>query len=144
MSTELIEVKADEKTVLAQYPVTPEEVATLVAPYRELEIGDVNDSKGYKAVDEARKELKKTRVAIENRRKALKADALEYGRMVDGAAKQLSGPIAQVESELDGKLKAIEVPEVSVDLQEVAFEVADLIAECESKIRQVVNKAVAG
>lgn len=138
MSTDLIEVKADEKTVLAQYPVTPEEVANLVAPYRELEISDVNDSKGYKAVDEARKELKKTRVAIENRRKALKADALEYGRMVDGAAKQLSGPITQVESELDGKLKAIDDEKIRIKQQRLQDRIDRLaVIGCSHEVRSL-------
>lgn len=125
---ELIEIKADEKVVLAQYHVTPEAVALMVAPYRELSIAGVNDTKGYRAVDEARKVLKKTRNAIDNRRKELNRGALDYKSMVDSAAKQLIGVTEEVEEELSNKLKAIDAEKDRIKQQRLQTRIDRLAA----------------
>lgn len=90
-----------------EYPVAMTVIADLKLKYGELTIACIDDKVGIKAVDEARKEVKRLKIQVENRRKELKADALEYGRKVDAAAKQLSEPLEALEASLAGKQKLV-------------------------------------
>lgn len=90
------------------YEIDATALTAKVQQYAELTIAGVNDTKGYKAVSEARKELKRDRVAIENRRKELKADALEYGRKVDAMAKRLTALLEPTERRLESEEKRID------------------------------------
>lgn len=90
-----------------EYPVAMSVIADLQQKYAGLTIEGINDKAGFTAVDEARREVKRLKVQVENRRKELKADALEYGRKVDSAAKRLSEPLEALEKSLDSKQKAI-------------------------------------
>lgn len=89
---------------ITSVPITYEIDATAltskVQSYQGLTIAGVDDREGYKAVSEARKDLKRVRVSIENRRKELKADALAYGKRVDDAAKALTALIEPTEQRL--------------------------------------------
>jgi len=77
------------------------------------EMSDIRDNvlKQYKIdgdikpVEAARKEPAKVRIAIEKKRKELKADALEYGRKVDKEAKRVSEPVSEIESSYDIVIK---------------------------------------
>ena len=53
-----------------------------------------DDPKGFKEAKSHVAGLRKVKSKIEKTRKALKADALEYGRKVDGIAKELKADIA--------------------------------------------------
>lgn len=83
------------------------EITKLAEEFRALTIAGVDDKAGYKAVDEARKKLKATRVQIEKDGKALRADALEWQRKIIAKEKELIGLIEPVEIELSLKQKAI-------------------------------------
>lgn len=91
-----------------RYEQTAEEIAAKVATLSELRIDGLEDKEGYEAVRSGRLELKAIRVAIENRRKALKADSLEYGRKVDAMASQLKGMIEPTERKLEDEEKRID------------------------------------
>ena len=78
----------DAERQLARFSPTDAAIAALSDEYLPLRIVDVKDVAGYKAVHQARMDVKGKRVAIEKVRKELKADALEYGRKVDAAAKR--------------------------------------------------------
>lgn len=58
-----------------------------------------------KTIDKARKEAKSIRCEIENIRKALKADALEWGRKVDQTAKEVTARIEPVEQHCERLLE---------------------------------------
>lgn len=94
------------------YPIAASAIAEKCERYKDLKIGGPDDKAGYQMVRSARLDLKADRVAIENRRKELKAGALEYGRQVDGTAKELMAPIIEREKQLqdeeDAHNKAIE------------------------------------
>ncbi len=68
--------------------------------YMPLAIRDVNDAAGFKAVHSARMVVKSHRVQVEKVRKELKADALEYGRRVDGEAKRIVAMLKPIEDHL--------------------------------------------
>ncbi len=98
-----------QKTEVAriEYPVAMTVITDLQERYSGLTIAGIDDKAGLLAVDEARKEVKRLKIQVENRRKELKADALEYGRKVDAAAKTLSEPLEALEALLAGRQKVI-------------------------------------
>jgi len=69
--------------------------------YLELQVTDPDDAGQVAAVHAARMVVKNTRVAIENRRKDLVADAVVHQRNVNTAAKQLTAIIASTEEHLE-------------------------------------------
>lgn len=93
-------ITTEMQSKAVDYPVADEAIEQMRREYLQLEVRDAKDSDGYKAVRAARIAVKNKRVAIEKKRKELKADALEYGRMVDGEAKRLTSLLEPVESHL--------------------------------------------
>lgn len=87
------------------HPITFEETAErlreIAAESMQLTVKDLADTPGIDACHTQRMQLVKLRGNIERRRKALKALALEYGRNVDIAAKELSAIIAPAERHLE-------------------------------------------
>lgn len=83
--------------------VTEAIIAEIEERSMELSISGVEDKKGLAMVHSARMEIKKLRVAVEKRRKELKADALEYGRRVDAKAKKFMDKLLPIEARLKGE-----------------------------------------
>jgi hypothetical protein len=73
-------------------------------PYESLTVA----ANGYKVVSESRKEVKRLRIAIEAKREELKKGALEYGRAVDGTARQLREVVERIENKLIAEETAFE------------------------------------
>lgn len=86
-----------------RYGLADAGIAELAAQYMPLTIKGIDDTKGLKVVHEARMIVKNHRVEIEKTRKALKADALEYGRVVDSEAKRLTALIEPIEDHLEAE-----------------------------------------
>lgn len=91
-----------------KYDVTAETILKMKEEFQALAINGIKDREGYNACDEARKSVKKLRIAVEDRRKDLKQQALEYGRLVDEKAKDLSSQLLQIESDLYAKTNIID------------------------------------
>ena len=81
---------------IAQYNTPAAVIAKIQAEYLPLSVKE----HGISAVSGARKEVKRLRVSIESKRKELKADALTFGKAVDGEAKRLTELIVPVEQHL--------------------------------------------
>ncbi len=88
------------------YETTVDDIARLTLKYR-----DIDPTKDMEAARRARADLRGRRTAIEARRKEIKAEALEFGRKVDAAAKALTGGIEAIEEPIDTAIKAIEQAE---------------------------------
>jgi hypothetical protein len=78
------------------YPVTKEALAELAKKYATVP-QDLSRKDDYEWVRKACSELRGLRTKVEARRKELKADALEYGRKVDAAAKEITEGIIKIE-----------------------------------------------
>ena len=89
------------------YSETETALAELRAKYSAT-VFDVTTGKGMTCAKEARAELRGCRVRLEEARKAKKADALEYGRKVDSAAKALLSELEALEDPIDAQIKAEE------------------------------------
>ena len=105
---ELITVPEQIKRDVSKFDTNMQAIAALQKKYGKLTINGVEDTVGYKAVDEARKIVKKKAAAVETKRKEIKADYIEIGKGIDLYAKKLNDPLRALESELDGKLTVID------------------------------------
>lgn len=94
------------QTTDVSFPVADAAIAEMRERYMPLKIVGVNDKAGYAMVRQARLEVKNKRCDVENRRKELKADALEWGRKVDAEAKRLTAMLAPIEEHLESQEKA--------------------------------------
>ena len=87
------------------YEITIERIESAAVTYADLE-ADTKD--GYELVRLAIRDCREMRGKIERRRKELKKDALEWGRAVDAAAKELRERIAAIEDPLKRKKGAVD------------------------------------
>lgn len=92
-------VELDEKQLVV-FADLEAAIGGLAEQYLPLKIAGPDDKKGYEAVYAARQDVKKRRVKVEHLRKDLKANALEFGRKVDNAAKKLEGLLTPIERHL--------------------------------------------
>lgn len=83
------------------FSVTDAGIAELEAKHRGLVVAH-GDKKGYLVLTQAIAEVRTARTDVEKRRKELKQDALDYGRLVDSTAKQITERLEAIE----GPLKA--------------------------------------
>lgn len=87
------------------YPVTDVAIALKRQQYAALK---ADTPSGYESVRVAIGDCRKARVAIEARRKELKADSLEFGRRVDQQARALTEMLAEIEAPLQLQKDAVD------------------------------------
>ena len=87
-----------------------------------------------KQIDKARREAKAIRCEVETIRKALKADALEWGRKVDATAKEVTARIEPVEQHCE---RLLEQQKQAAEAAAAAREVARLDALQQEREQQV-------
>jgi len=102
-TAELITINADNLSE-RHFEIDRDELIKRVEYTKELTVNGVDDKEGFEAVVTARKDHKQLRIAVEKRRKKLKAGALEYGKKVDSIAAEIKGIIEPEEL----RLKALE------------------------------------
>lgn len=128
-------VAPDPATQLAKFTPTDTAVATMAAEYMPLVIQGPDDSEGFKVVHQARMVVKSHRVTVEKVRKELKADALEYGRRVDGEAKRITAMLEPIENHLAEQEASYEAA------KEAIRKAARLKAEAEETARREAEEA---
>ena len=109
------------------------EFEALLNAINELPIIEVGDKEGYDKALELKKEVKKTHVSIEKKRKELKAPILEMGKNLDTFAKSLSEPLKQGENDI--KLKVSEYEQEIAREKAVELELKEL-AEKREQVHQ--------
>lgn len=80
---------------------TVRELEEIAAGCMAITVKGLDDTAGIEVAHKSRMQLVKLRGNIDRQRKSMKADALEYGRKVDDAAKQLAAIIAPAEKHLE-------------------------------------------
>lgn len=93
------------KTELKKFNITDAAIQRLSDEYLPLKIESIADKKSYREVRKARLDIKSKRVAVENKRKELKADALAFGRAVDNEAKRITALLVPIEEHLSSQEK---------------------------------------
>ncbi len=108
------------ETQVVEYDVTDKAIGALSAEYMPLVINDLSDKKQLEAVHEARLDVKKVRVAVENKRKELKSEALAWGKKVDGEANRIKGLLEPIESHLQAEENKVAEEEARIKAVEDA------------------------
>lgn len=111
---------------LVTYPTNPAEIAETKAKYAAL---SCDTPAGYEQVRLAIAHVRTTRVAVEDRRVALKADALAYGRLVDSRAKEITALLLEIEEPLKAKKAAVDDEKARVKAEAEAVKLRALEAE---------------
>ena len=93
---------------LAQYGVQDAAISEMRAKYMPLKANGIQDRKGLDLVHDARMVVARVRIAVEKKRVELKADALEFGRAVDGEAKRITALITPIEDHLAEQESCVE------------------------------------
>lgn len=91
-----------------QQDVTLEVINKMAAEAKTLNIAGEHDKVGYKLVDEARKEVKRKRLAVTNREKSLLEVSKNYIASVKGESKKLIDLLKPIEEGLQLKQNAID------------------------------------
>lgn len=119
---------AAETTQIVSYAITEADIQKTFAAYATLTF---DTSENYEQGRKAIAHIRHTRVEIERRRKALKAESLSYGRKVDSVAKHFTELLEQIETPLQLAKDAVDIERARVkrEKEEAAK------AEFEAKIR---------
>lgn len=115
---------------LVTYGVTNEEIENKKAAFAAIEF---TNSKGYEEGRKAIRELVGLRSAIEDRRKELKKESLEFGRFVDSEAKRWTLLIESIEEPLKLKKAVIDEEKDRIRREKEAAEKARIEAEERAK-----------
>jgi colicin import membrane protein len=94
-------------TPLVRYSPTDAQIAQWAEQFRNLP-ARVTSPDGYEEARLARATTRKARVAIEAKRKELKADSLAWGRKVDAEAGRLTDALFAIEEPITAAMKAID------------------------------------
>jgi regulator of protease activity HflC (stomatin/prohibitin superfamily) len=113
------------------YDITAERIAEL----REMEktLDPSLSTKAYEESCKFRQTCVKTRTGMDAKRKELKADSLEWGRLVDSTYKTWEKPLLEVESAIDAKIKAVDTAKENARKAKEAAERAAIEAELEAQ-----------
>ncbi len=105
---------------LKKYDLADATIEQLAKDYLGLTISGVEDKEGYEKVKEAWLKTRGYRTSVEKKRTELKANALEYGRKVDGEAKRITLLLAPIEDNLVKKKEAIDNEAERIKKEEAA------------------------
>ena len=98
----------DEQALqIAEYKPTAAALKKLADTYGGL-VFEVTTTKGMNEAKAARKEVRGYRTALENKRKAIKAPALQRCRDIDDEAKTITAALRKLEDPIDKQIKAEE------------------------------------
>ena len=93
---------------IEQFSPKRAEITKLITKYKGLEIKGIDDIEGYEVVNNARKDLKKTRVHIQKTGKDMRAEALKIQRDVIKIEKDLVLMLEPTEKELAEKQRVVD------------------------------------
>ncbi len=119
--TDVTILDADQQ--LKRFELTPKDIANnLREKYAGLTISGLADKEGYRAVSEARSEIRQKRLAVEKTRKALTEDAVAYQRKINAYAKELTELITPIEDHLAAELDRYEAEKERVKREKAEAE----------------------
>jgi len=120
-TTKTLEPVKTENTIskeLAKVNVSDKLIAELRTRL-DLTITDVNDKKGYQAVDAARKECKQWRVLVTNTCKLGREEAVRIQKEWIAKEKEIGGQIEAIEDELAARTKVIDDEKARIAAEEL-------------------------
>ena len=115
---------------LVRYDVTDVRIAELRAEYAGLTF---DTPAAYETGRKAIATIRELRVAVEKRRKELKAESLEFGRLVDSAARHLTGRLEDVEAPLIAARDAVDAEKERIKAEKERARVAEIEAKLKAE-----------
>lgn len=131
--SEIITLSSD----MVRYDCTAEKIGEIREYCSRLTIAGVDDKAGYKAVDEARKSVKRLRCAVQNREKELGKPYLELGRLIKSRAKELIVPLEEIEEQQEKKLAAIDAERKRIEAEKAEAARIEALRIAEENRRKV-------
>lgn len=124
------------------YSVTDAAIAEMSAQYMGIMVAGPDDAENFKIAHLARMVVKGKRVEVEKCRKALKVDALAYGRKIDTEANRIKALLEPIEDHLCAQERV--VTDEKARIQREQEEAAQAKAEAEERaIREAEEKKMA-
>lgn len=111
---------------VVKYDVTSAWISEAKAKYASLAC---DSTAGYEEVRLAIADVRGKRIAVENQRVALKAEALAYGRKVDSVAKDLTDALMAIENPLKAKKDVVDGEKARIKAEKEAAELAAIEAK---------------
>jgi len=96
------------QTELTKFDAVIPAIKELSSEFLPLKINGIDDTEGYEKVTKALRFMVSKRVAVEEKRKELKADSLAFGRAVDGRAKEITNMLNPIEEHLKQEKQKID------------------------------------
>lgn len=124
----------DYTEALAKYDVADAAIAAMAERAAGLSIDGLEDKAGLSRVREARIEVRDLRVRVEKTRKELKADALAYGKAVDGEARRIREQLEPIEAGLKEQEDAIASEKAAIALAQREAKEAALQARVDALV----------
>ena len=133
---EISKVDAAINSAVAKIASTDAAISQIRDEYMSLRVASPQDKSGYKSAEVALKRVARLRISVEKTRKALKADALRYGKAVDAEARRIREAIEPIEEHLKAQCDVVRLEEAR---QKVAAENArrDEIASWVAELSQL-------
>lgn len=116
---------AERTAALAEYGVTDEALAALAKKYAGMRGESADD---YRALVAGIRDTRELRVAVETKRKELKADSLAWGRTVDGEAKRITVALDSIEQPMKQLKDGIDAERERIKAEKIAAEKARVAA----------------
>lgn len=128
----------DPEFLPVQYSMTDAKLAELAKDYDPALIPKAEEKgdDGYQIIHDKTMAITKVRTSVEAKRKELKADAIEWGKKVDGEAKRITAAIAALE-EPWRKIKVALDEKEAREAEEARQREIDDMAEIERKIADI-------
>jgi colicin import membrane protein len=117
----LADQAAEPATKIVEYNETAMQLAALRQRMQAV-VYDVSTPKGLDAAKKDRRELVTLRTALDAKRKVIKADVLERGRLIDAEAKRIEAEIVELETPIDQQIKAEEARREAEKLAKIEAE----------------------
>ena len=130
-------VPAVIETSIAEYSQTAAALADLNQRYRGV-VYDVTTTKGMDAAKRGRQEIRGYRTSLENKRKEIKAPALDLCRRIDSEAQRITAALVELEDPIDATIKAEETKKEAERQARIEAERVR-IATLQDKVAQIAN-----
>lgn len=125
------------ETSIAEYSQTAAALADLNKRYKGV-VYDVTTTKGMDAAKRGRQEILGYRTALENKRKEIKAPALDLCRRIDSDAQRITAALVELEYPIDATIKAEEAKKEAERQVKIEAE-RSRISELQNKLSTLTN-----
>ena len=130
------ENEKEQEQRVVKYSVTLANIAELQEEYKDIP-QDLSVKKNYSLVKKRQLHVKKLRTEVEARRKELKADALAWGKLVDGTANEIKGKLLEIENPLADARKAHD-DKIEIEKREAALAEEKRVDKISSTIAEII------